>query len=232
MYACPHTDEAISYSLRQMTRDEEQRYQAHIAACPPCRLKLCEVAETLELLPLAVPAVEPPPQLRAKLLERIKSEPRQTAAPKKRRHLPAWGAAAAAVALIAGSYGVLRVAVVPIPGVQQAAATERTVSLVGTQNAQTASGKVLVVRERDNTTRISLHAEGLPPLSAGEAYQLWLVKDGKRSSGGVFVIDAHGQGGCATWLTTDSDFDTLGVTREPDALGLQPRGPKVMGSTT
>ncbi|MDB4895159.1 MAG: hypothetical protein JWN15_1421 [Firmicutes bacterium] len=231
MYACPHTDEAISYSLRQMTRAEEQRYQAHIAACPPCRLKLSEVAETLELLPFAVPAVEPPPQLRAKLLDRIKAEPRQTATPKKRRHLPAWGAAAAAVALIAGSYGVLRVAGVAIPGVQQAAATERSVSLVGTQNAQTASGKVLVARER-NGTRISLHAEGLPPLSAGEAYQLWLVKDGKRTSGGVFVIDAHGQGGCATWLTTATDFDTLGVTREPDALGLQPRGPKVMGSAT
>jgi predicted anti-sigma-YlaC factor YlaD len=124
MYACPHTDEAISYSLRQMTRAEEQRYQAHIALCPPCRLKLTEVAETLDLLPLAVSAVEPPPQLRAKLLDRIKTEPRQTAAPKKRRHLPAWGAAAAAAALIAGSYGMLRVARVPIPAVQQAASTK------------------------------------------------------------------------------------------------------------
>lgn len=80
--------------------------------------------------------------------------------------------------------------------------------------------------------RITLEGQGLAPLAPGEVYQLWLIKDGKRTSGGIFVVDAAGKGGMSTRLPGEAPFDALGVTREPDAFGEQPRGPKVMGSTT
>jgi hypothetical protein len=229
MHACPLVDEAITYSLRQMTPDEQRAYQAHLDACLACRLKLTEISETLDLVALVAPQVPPPPGLKAKVLNRLAGEPAPGRKP--RRLMPVW-AAAAMVALAVGITALVSVGALNqrLAGWEQAARVERTVAMNGTPAAPTATGKVVVAREGSGV-RIALEAQGLPALQPGEAYQLWLIKDGKRRSGGVFVVDATGAGGVAAWLPGQAEFDTLGITREPDALGQQPRGPKVMGSS-
>jgi hypothetical protein len=236
MHACPLVDEAILYNLRQMTPEEAHAYQAHLAECPACRLKLSEVSDTLDLLPLSAPPAAPPPNLRAKVLQRVAREAQLQAqgAPARRRWLlPAWAAAAACAAIMIGTYAVMRVEGLQqqFLGFRQAAPVERSISLVGTPNASGATGRVLVAREGSGM-RLALEAQGLPSLQPGETYHLWLIKDGKRTCGGVFVVDGTGRGGLASWLPAEVEFDALGVTREPDALGQQPRGPKIMGSVT
>lgn len=236
MHACPLVDEAITYSLGQMTAEERLAFQAHLATCAACRLKLDEIADTIDLLPLATPPVAPPPDLRAKVMNRVAQETagmEHRADPVRRRTLPIWAAAAAVAALLLGSYSLLRIQELQqrLAALQSAAPVERAVSLTGTELAPGANGRV-VVAHGVNSTHIALEAHSLPPLQPGEAYQLWLIKDGKRISGGVFVVDGTGTGGVATWLPGSVEFDALGVTREPDALGLQPRGTKVLGSTT
>lgn len=230
MHACPLADEAIAYCLQQMTADEARAYQAHLDTCLACRLKYQEVLETLDLLPLAVPQTAPPPDLKRRIMKQVAAEAKTTPARKGRWSLPVW-AAAAVIALALGSYSLLQIQALQqrLEGFKQAAPVERTVQLQGTDKAPNASGRVVVAREGGGT-RIALQAQGLPSLQAGEAYQLWLIKDGKRRSGGLFVVDATGAGGVATWLPDTAEFDGLGITREPDVLGQQPRGPKVMGS--
>lgn len=226
-HACPLTDEAIAFSLRQMTADQEQRFREHIGACAACRLKLAEMDETLNLLPLSVTQVSPPPDLKRRVMARIAASPRR----KRRFAVPVWAAAAVA-ALALGSYSLLRIQSLQdrLSGYEQAAPIERSYSMIGTREAPTATGRVLVAREGGGT-RITLHASGLPPLASGQTYHLWLVKDGQRKCGGVFLVDAAGRGGLANWLPDAVEFDALGVTLEPDAQGIQPRGPKVMGSS-
>jgi anti-sigma-K factor RskA len=231
MSACPLIDEAVAYCLQQMTHEEARAYQAHLAACLSCRLKVQEIADTVDLLPLAAPPATPPAGLKARLMARLATEA-QPPRPEGRRRwlLPVW-AAAAVVALTLGISAMLSIRGLErqLAGFQQAAPVERTVALQGTPNAPGASGRVLVAREGSGM-RIALQAQGLPPLKSGEAYQLWLIKDGKRRSGGVFIIDGTGCGGVATWFPDNAEFDALGITKEPDPLGQAPRGPKVMGS--
>ncbi|HYG57992.1 MAG TPA: anti-sigma factor [Symbiobacteriaceae bacterium] len=231
MAACPRVDEAILYSLRQMPSGEEQAFAAHLDTCLACRLKLQEIQETLDILPLTVGTVEPPPGLRDQVLARVAAEAAAGAQQKRRRLPPVW-AAAAVLALGLGIYSLVGLQGLQerLAGFQQAVPhVERSVGMLGTENAPGAVARVLVAYESTGT-RISLQAQGMPPLESGQAYQLWLIKDGQRRSGGVFVVDASGTGGVATWLPDRAEFDALGITREPDALGQQPRGIKMLSS--
>lgn len=235
MSTCPRVDEAVAYALHQLTSAEAAAFQEHMAFCAPCRLKRSEITETLDLLPLAVETIQPPAHLKENVLRSIAAE---SVAPKRdsrqRRLLSVWAVAASIFALGIGTYALVRTSSLQerLAGFQQAAPVEYSYSLAGVGDAPGAGGQVSVARAGSAGTRVTLQAHGLPPLKAGEVYQLWLVKNGKRTNGGVFVVDATGQGGLATWLPGNVEYDTVGVTREPDAFGTQPRGKKVMGSST
>lgn len=231
MHACPLVDEASAFSLRLMTADEERSYRAHLEVCLACQLKVQEVAEVLDLLPMAVAPAAPPPALKGRVLQAVAQEAKAAPARSRRWVAPVW-AAAAVVALAVGTYSLVRIQTLQdrLMGFEQAASLERTVSMRGTDGAPGASGRLVYAREGSGT-RIALQVEGLPPLQPGEAYQLWLIKDGKRQSGGVFVVDGLGCGGVARWFPERVEFEALGITKEPDPLGQQPRGPKVMGNS-
>lgn len=235
MLNCPNVELAVALSLRQISSEEERAYRAHLATCVTCRLKLAEIRETLELLPLTLPPAPVPPDLKARVVSAVRREVSASARSQeaKRRWALPLSAGVAAIALVVGAYSLLQVSGLQerFTGFEQAAPVERRVTLTGTPEAPAASGRVMVARVGGGT-RITLQAQGLPPLRPGEAYQLWLIKDGIRTNGGVFVVDATGKGGVATWLPDPVEFDALGITREPDALGQEPRGTKVMGSAT
>ncbi|MFZ5816288.1 MAG: anti-sigma factor domain-containing protein [Bacillota bacterium] len=231
MQTCPRTDDAIACAFHQLSGAELASFQEHLAHCAACRLKLAEVEESVDLLAYAAPQVAPPPDLKQRVVRGVAAE--------AARRRPAWrrfaapvAAAAAVLALALGTYSTVKLRSVQdrLAAYESMAPVQRSVALTGTEQAPAAAGRVVISREGDGT-RVELQASGLPQLEPGQAYQLWLIKDGKRTSGGVFVIDATGKGGLVTWLPGSVEFDALGVTREPDAYGLQPRGTKVLGST-
>lgn len=232
MQTCPRTDDAIAYVFHQLSGADLSSFTEHLSACPACRLKLTEVGDTVDLLAFAVPQVSPAPDLKQKVVARVAREAARTR-PAWRRFITPVASAAAVFALVLGGWSLLEVQGLRqrLSAYENVAPIQRSVAMVGTETAPGAAGRVVVRREGAGT-RVELEASGLPQLEPGQAYQLWLVKDGKRTSGGVFVIDATGKGGVVTWLPGSVDFDALGVTREPDAYGLQPRGQKVLGSST
>lgn len=59
-----------------------------------------------------------------------------------------------------------------------------------------------------------LRLRDFPAAGRGRAYQVWLRRDGRVSSQGVFVVDAGGQGAAALTRRL-SDRDEVLVTREP-----------------
>lgn len=73
-------------------------------------------------------------------------------------------------------------------------------------------------------------AVGLGPLAGDQVYHLWLLKDGQRTSGGTFRVNSDGLGGVATHIPAGVQFDAVGITLEPDARGMTPRGQKVLGA--
>ena len=68
---------------------------------------------------------------------------------------------------------------------------------------------------------------GAAETQGDEAYQVWLIKDGQRSSAGTFRVSdtSRGIGLLAMPIQGGKlDFDAIGITLEPDEHGSQPRG--------
>lgn len=77
-----------------------------------------------------------------------------------------------------------------------------------------------------------LRADNFPPLSAEMTYQLWLIKDGERTSGGLFTVDAGGRGSLVfTPPAPLEEFDGMGVTPEPAGGSRGPTAPPVVTAT-
>lgn len=103
---------------------------------------------------------------------------------------------------------------------------EVTIAMTGTDAAKEATGSLVI---KDETTAM-LNVEGLKKLDKSKTYQLWLIKDGKRTDGGIFMI---AQGNAELKVISPlpfSEYDAFGITIEPAGGSPEPTGIKVMGS--
>jgi anti-sigma-K factor RskA len=105
----------------------------------------------------------------------------------------------------------------------------RIVSLTGTDAAPGATGTIVISQDGEHGTLV---VDGLPPLDEAFQYQLWLIKDGQRTDGGVFSVDSEGYG--ALWVSSPaplSSFPAVGITIEPAGGSPGPTGDKVLGGS-
>ncbi|WP_164828088.1 anti-sigma factor [Paenibacillus ehimensis] len=98
------------------------------------------------------------------------------------------------------------------------------------QSLPSAGGQGWLTRQ-GNKAQLVLQLRGLRPTDGAQAYQVWLLRDGKRSNCGTFQVDSQGSG-VLTWdmALEDTSFDGIGITLEPDSRGSEPRGKKVLGT--
>ena len=74
MSACAHRDDAGSYVLRALPDDEHERFEAHLATCEECRREVADLQVAADTLPLAAVQVDPPPELRDRIMAVVRSE--------------------------------------------------------------------------------------------------------------------------------------------------------------
>src|SRR5215212_4631115 len=94
-----YEDELAAYMLGSLEPAETEAFEAHLAGCERCRSRERWLQASVEVLPSSVEQVEPPPALRARLMETVRQEagvsaqaeaeaaPRATA---RRRRLGDW----------------------------------------------------------------------------------------------------------------------------------------------
>jgi anti-sigma-K factor RskA len=220
------------YALGCLDAGEEQAVREHLASCDSCRESLESFREVSDRLSLAVPMAEPPKSLEGRIMHRI-----DDALPERRlssrwvrqfRH-PAL-AAMAAVFIVALAVGnILQLAKAPPTQPQARPGKLATATLAGTEQAREAYGTI-VLDPKDNKGVLAVN--GLPALDAQHQYQLWLIRDGQRRSGGVFSVDAEGYGSLLLTVPADfRDFRSFGISIEPLGGSQAPTGPKVMSGT-
>jgi hypothetical protein len=103
----------------------------------------------------------------------------------------------------------------------------RFVPLASTDVTPGADG-VLIINGRG--THGTLVVDNLPELDEAHQYQLWLIKDGERTSGGVFSVSKDGYG--AMWVRSPLPlgvYTSFGITIEPEGGSPSPTGDKVLG---
>jgi anti-sigma-K factor RskA len=138
-----------------------------------------------------------------------------------RRTAPVWGTVAAVLVLV------LAVSNLWLLNQAEQAKAMRTIALRGTEDAPDAIGTIIVSVDGDHGAIV---VDSLDPLDAEHQYQVWLIKNGQRTSGGVFSVDEDGYG--VLWLSSPqslASYDAVGITIEPAGGSPGPTGIKVLG---
>ncbi len=224
------TDMLPGLALGAVAPEEERLLRRHLARCAVCREELASLEKVTGSLSLGLPRVEPPADLEQRIMDRVyrSAGPQPAQAPVRAAARffarPALAAAAAVliVALAAGNVMQwVRGASRPVAG----SPGFTTWVLVGQSTAQGAFGTV-VLDSQDESGVMAMR--GLPRLDAAHQYQLWLVRDGARRSGGVFSVDEEGYGALLLKVPVDfKDFTSIGISLEPAGGSPAPTGARV-----
>ncbi|WP_338555352.1 anti-sigma factor [Paenibacillus sp. KS-LC4] len=99
------------------------------------------------------------------------------------------------------------------------------VSLKPTEAGIVAEGRATISVDSKGMHLI-VQVEQLPKLQGDEAFQVWLLKEGKPVNAGTFLPN---EGVGALYFTFNpDDYDQIAITQEPDANGVEPRGSMVL----
>ncbi len=223
-------------ALGSLEANEVQRVEEHLSSCLICRRESAAFERVAEQLACAIPPVEPPPELRNRLMERVHTlrpqpQPLQTLPSSSRRGrlLPAWGWAGLLLLLALAAFNLLLWQRVDQMDYFTTAGGFRAVPLNPSDTASSATGYVLVSMDGEDG---ALVVDGLPPLAEGQQYQLWLVRDGEKISGAVFSTDEHSYGGTRIRAPRSLlDYSAAVITIEPEGGSPQPAGVQVLGGS-
>ena len=145
------------------------------------------------------------------------------------RTAPAWGIASLALITLLVASNVWWWQRTEHHGPMTTTGGMRIIALAGTEAAPDATGTLVI---SDDGEHGALVVDGLPLLSTGLQYQLWLIRDGQRTSGGVYSVDAEGYG--VLWIDAPeplASYAAFGITVEPTGGSPGPSGEKVLGGS-
>jgi len=223
-----------AYALGSLDADEADRVKEHLLSCWICRAESSTFQDVAEQLSFAAPVAEPSPDLKDRLLQRVQSgrhQPRVPAQEARRpwleRLLPIWGLASLGLIIALAAFSLSlwqrlnQLEFITAPGGM------RAIPLSTTDAASNATGFVLVGADGRNGAVV---VDGLPPLDEGHQYQLWLIRDGERTSGAVFSTDEKSYGGTRIKVAGSLlEYSAVDVTIEPTGGSPGPTGALVLG---
>jgi anti-sigma-K factor RskA len=238
-------DLAAAYALGALSPEEARRFEAFLAGSREAQREVAEYRDVAALLALGGPEAAPSPDLRERMLSRIRGPAAHpTAAP--RRSAP-WSALAAGLVAAAGlGFGYVQLREVRdlraelsrtmqrlTETSQLLTAREATLNAIfepGVQMFQlTASGdpdpliQLFWDRERH---RAIVHGFKLEQVPEGRAYQLWFIKDGAPVPSVTFKPEPTGHVKLEQIpVPADGEVSAAAVTVEPESGSTRPTTP-------
>ncbi|HEY7339580.1 MAG TPA: anti-sigma factor [Ktedonobacterales bacterium] len=226
-----HVDNLIdAYALGALEPDEVARVERHLETCDACRALLDAVRAVTSDLLLAVPQAAPPSALRGRILSRIHDEAQPASQPSQ-QHAPASQTEATRPGRMSRLLRSLFGGETPELADGDADTLLRDLLLdpevtirpiAATEHASHASARFVGAPARHEGIVL---AQGLRPLDAQHAYQVWLLRDGQPRPNNVFTVDHAGRGiGIVRADEAPLDFDVLAITPEPAGGSPGPTG--------
>lgn len=229
-------DLLAAYALGILDEDEARQVRQHLQICHACQVELRSYQDVVEVLPLAAVETAPPPSLKEKIMRQAR-ETRPTPQPKTTPgwweklkesltwKAPAWGMVSLALIVLLGMSNILLW--------QRLSRVEKdhpgalaTIPLTSGEFAPGATGLLVISSDGEHGTLV---VDGLPALDETHQYQLWLIRNGTRISGGVFSTDLEGYG--SLWITAPEplvSYQAVGITIEPAGGSPGPTGERVL----
>lgn len=245
------------YLLGQVSPEDREELESHLRGCEGCREEVRALGEVLTRLAQGVPQVSPPPGLWERLRREAGAPPRRRRVVPAWPALAA-GILLGLAGVVVGGVGWVqgraqlarverRLAAVEL-SLQEAQrrvewlAQVAHAQMVSTYMAVTGEAKPMPVRAAEGASPVwgmlvihpegrmaVLMVEGLASPGPGRVYQVWLVRDGRRESGGTFLPN---EAGWAEVLLEPPrplwNYHRIGVTVEPEGGSPSPTGPPVL----
>lgn len=225
----PDRDDLVAFALGALEPEEERLVEAHAPSCARCIRELEALVPAVGVLGESVEQLEPPPELRERVLAEVRADVQRYAAERESSAPPrpprrGWRGLFARPAFAVG----LAIVVAAVGGYLIAGsnggggAEQTTVPVV----AQQGIGGSLAVDE--NSSMLDLH--GLGQLKGGEVYQVWVAEGQSVKPSSNFIPDANGRA-----MTAVDGHLTPGtkvmVTRESQPGMTTPTPPILLSAT-
>ena len=246
-----------AFALDAVDPQDKQRIEDHLRTCRNCPEIVDGYRSVADLLPFSVPMVEPPSDLKARVLTATVS-PIPVTPPR----VSIWQTLVAGFSNSLRSPAFAAVTMLLVVGLaiwnillqnqvnQQLAANQQMSSemtrqralvstiayadtqpkhLEATNAAPQAIGRLYAAPDLN---ALALIVYDMPTLPSNQVYQIWLIDpSGNRTSGGTFAVDSAGRGWVLIRAPKSLDnYQGIGITVEPLGGSLQPTGPKMMGT--
>lgn len=227
-----------AFALGVLEDAEVEQVRRHLSQCETCLREFEELQEVEGRLGLAVPYASPDPDLKARLMARVRAEQEGSTVAARAQILDRVSNLIQRNALVWTPISLLLILGLLIGNLllwqrashQPAEAPLRAVPLEGTDASPAGASGVLALSGDGREGTLVVY--GLAPLGPDQQYQLWLIQDGERDSGAVFSVDAEGQAIVAIDAPQRLlDYSNLGITIEPAGGSPGPTGEKVMGGS-
>jgi anti-sigma factor RsiW len=214
-------DDLVTYALGALEGAEAGELERHLRSCDRCQARLRWLRPAIETLPASVEQIEPPAELRERLMATARAEAAEAEAATARQRRPGppriarlrrfalspVGAATAVVVIGAGAVGYA------IGGGGGSGAT--TVA---------ASGDSTIVRHGDSATLTVRH---LPALGPRHVYEVWLKRGVRLEPSSLFVLQRDGT--ATVRVPRDvSGADAILVSSEPEGGSDRPSSAPVL----
>ena len=200
-------DLSAAYALDALSAEERQEFEQHLAHCEECRETVAAFHDTAASLAHGVEAQQPPPELRARLLEQARGERGNIVPFRPRWTVRATSTVAAVAAVAAIAFGIWAATLH-----NQLGDRPEAFRLEG------ANGQLVVTPEGD----AALIVDDLAPAPTGKTYEAWVIEGETPEPAGTF---AGGGTQTAFALTrTVPEGATVAVTIEPEGGSESPTG--------
>jgi anti-sigma-K factor RskA len=214
-----------AYLLGALDETESAAFARHASRCEECASELKRLRVAVDALPRSVAPLDPPPELKAGLMESVHADaaPRIAPAPRRRRAwLPrlrpaaAWVSAALLLAIgVAAGYGYG--ALMPSGGEDVAA---RTID-AQVDRSRLPAGSARLVVARGEGARPVLSVQDVPQPAGDDVYQVWVLRGTRPVPAGLFAVTRDGAGAAVVEADLSGAHAVL-ITREPKGGSPQP----------
>lgn len=223
-------DDIPAYALGMLEAEEAEALSGHIASCASCQAELQAMLQTADLLGHGAPDAQPRPELKGRVFAQIQPMAEDRPSDKAGWLQRIFGERPALAVVSLGLIVLLAVSNLLLWNQVQdfKALNFGTIRLSATDTMPEAKGMIVISADGQYGTLV---ASDLEPLAEAEQYQLWLIKDGERTSGGVFSVSESGYTALKIYVDEPlGSFDSFGITIEPEGGSPGPTGPKILGS--
>jgi anti-sigma-K factor RskA len=225
-----------AYVLDTLSDDETCQVAEHLASCAACQAEFTRLQQVADELPLALRQVAPHPRVKVSLMKAIHARKphstlssQQVSGQKLFSFWRAWRpvfAMAVILVLIVSNVWLWR-QLNEVSG--QSGIAFQVLTLANTEYSPHAVGELIMDPKGESGT---LLVHNLSELGTTHQYQVWLIRNGKHVSAGVFSVDLQGY---AQFLIQASDplgtYDSIGISVEPYGGSPGPTGTNVLGGT-